>query len=399
MSKEENKIIKDAMNFLYSFFATNESKFIYHNYSYITENAEAFKEIAKAEGIEKSEYRIGLLAVIFKDLGLVDSPDEKINNQKLIESFLEQHPLQDEEKKELFYYIDFLRSNSLPKNLMEEALRDANDIHLAMYDSLECFSLLRIEHDKVFQRKYNELEWLEYCKEYFITHNIYTRYGKKHYGTQRNKNYFDLEKLIDKVKADLTTKKKPAEKVETLDILSDKETEDLFKIAFRNYVALVSVADRKAGLLIQVNSILASVLIAFVFRKIEETPILGIPTGILLISAGTTIFYSILASKPLEKVYEAEGFADDQVFFFGSFDRIDHAFKNVKWPEYSADLSRILGGEKREIFNQLIKETFQVRKVLSSKFGYLNIAYKVFFAGLIITILAFVVVVILKDYI
>ena len=154
-------------------------------------------------------------------------------------------------------------------------------------------------------------------------------------------------------------------------------------------MALVSVADRKAGLLIQVNSILASVLIAFVFQKIEETPILGIPTGILLISAGTTIFYSILASKPLEKVYEAEGFADDQVFFFGSFDRIDPAFKNVKWPEYSADLSRILGGEKREIFNQLIKETFQVRKVLSSKFGYLNIAYKVFFAGLIITILVY----------
>ena len=87
---------------------------------------------------------------------------------------------------------------------MEEALRDANDIHLAMYDSLECFSLLRIEHDKVFQKKYNDLEWMEYCKEYFITHNIYTRYAKKQYGTQRNKNYFDLEKLIDKVKADLT---------------------------------------------------------------------------------------------------------------------------------------------------------------------------------------------------
>src|ERR1700704_4310931 len=105
MSKEENNIIKDALNFLYSFFAANDSQFIYHNYSYISENAEAFKEIAKAEGIDKSEYRIGLLAIILKDLGLVDSPDEKINNQKLIESFLEQHPLPDEERKQLFYYI------------------------------------------------------------------------------------------------------------------------------------------------------------------------------------------------------------------------------------------------------------------------------------------------------
>src|SRR6202022_2706652 len=268
-------------NFMYSFFETNESKFIYHNYSFISENAEAFKEIAKAENIEKNEYRISLLAIILKDIGLVGSPDEKINNETLIESFLQQHPLPDEDKKQLFYYIDFLRSNSLPKNLMEQALRDANDIHLGTYDSLECFSLLRIEHEKVLEKKYNDLEWLEYCREYFITHNIYTRYAKKQYGTKRNKNYFDLEKLIDKLKADANTKKKPADKVETLDILSDKETEDLFKIAFRNYVALVSVADRKAGLLIQVNSILASVLIAFVFRKIEEAPILGIPTGLL----------------------------------------------------------------------------------------------------------------------
>ena len=398
MGKEENIIIKEALNFMYSFFETNESKFIYHNYSFISENAEAFKEIARAEGLEKIEYRIGLLAIILKDIGLIDSPDEKINNEKLIESFLQQHPLLDEEKKQLSYYIDFLRSNSLPKNLMEQALRDANDIHLAMYDSLESFSLLRIEHEKVFQKKYNDPEWLEYCKEYFITHNIYTRYAKKHYGTQRNKNYFDLEKLIDKLKTDINTKKKPADKEETLDILTGKETEDLFKIAFRNYVALVSVADRKAGLLIQVNSILASVIIAFVLRKIEEVPILAIPTGVLLIGAGTTIFYSILASKPLEKVHTPEGFTDDQIFFFGSFDRIDPAFKNVTWPEYSADLSKILGGEKKEIFNQLIKETFQVRKVLSSKFGYLNIAYKVFFAGLILTILAFVVVVVLKYY-
>lgn len=32
-------------------------------------------------------------------------------------------------------------------------------------------------------------------------------------------------------------------------VMSDRETEDLFKIAFRNYVKLVDVADSKAGYL------------------------------------------------------------------------------------------------------------------------------------------------------
>ena len=39
-------------------------------------------------------------------------------------------------------------------------------------------------------------------------------------------------------------------------LLSYREKADLFKLVFRNYLSLISVADRKAGLLIHVNSIL-----------------------------------------------------------------------------------------------------------------------------------------------
>ena len=46
----------------------------------------------------------------------------------------------------------------------------------------------------------------------------------------------------------------------------NKESEDLFKIAFRNYLNLIGIADRKAGLLIQINTILASIIIGFVTK-------------------------------------------------------------------------------------------------------------------------------------
>jgi len=39
-----------------------------------------------------------------------------------------------------------------------------------------------------------------------------------------------------------------------------------------------------------------------------------------------------------------------------------------------------------------------VRKVLSKKFGYLDIAYKVFFAGLLFIILSFLFVMIFKPF-
>ncbi len=74
-------------------------------------------------------------------------------------------------------------------------------------------------------------------------------------------------------------------------LILNKESEDLFKIAFRNYLNLIAIADRKAGLLIQVNAILASVIIGFVTRKIEEMPLLVIPAAV--ISSSCRCYYTV----------------------------------------------------------------------------------------------------------
>jgi hypothetical protein len=172
----------------------------------------------------------------------------------------------------------------------------------------------------------------------------------------------------------------------------DKESEDLFKIAFRNYLNLIAIADRKAGLLIQVNSILASVIIGFVAKKIEDMHLLVIPAAVILIVAGITIFYSILASKPLGKAFLKDVQYEKQPFFFGSFDKLDPDFKHTSLESYSIDMNDLFHDNKQLVFDELIKESFQVRKVLSKKFDYLDIAYKVFFAGLVLVILTFLIV-------
>src|SRR5450432_1031572 len=79
---------------------------------------------------------------------------------------------------------------------------------------------------------------------------------------------------------------------------SHAKTDDLFKLAFRNYNHLISVADSKASLLIHVNSIIISVTIAFVLGKIEKVYFVLWPTVVLLSVSLTTILLAILASKP-----------------------------------------------------------------------------------------------------
>lgn len=174
----------------------------------------------------------------------------------------------------------------------------------------------------------------------------------------------------------------------------NKESEDLFKIAFRNYLNLIGIADKKAGLLIQVNTILAGAIIGFVTKKIGEIHLLVIPAGAILLVAGATIYYSILASKPLSKGFLKDVTYEKEPFFFGSFDKLDPGFQHVQLDNYMNDMNELFGNDSKLVFEELLKESFQVRKVLSKKFNYLDIAYKIFFIGLAFVIITFMIVVI-----
>ena len=196
-------------------------------------------------------------------------------------------------------------------------------------------------------------------------------------------------------KRDDWKEKKIPYKYENVQKPLNKESEDLFKIAFRNYLNLIGIADRKAGLLIQVNSILASVIIGFVAKKIQEIPLLAIPAATILLVAGVTIFFSIMASKPLGKNFLKDVTYDKEPFFFGSFDKMDPGFLHKQLDSYYDDMSELFNDDKKMVFDELIKESFQVRKVLSKKFSYLDVAYKVFFAGLVLVIITFLIVMLL----
>lgn len=395
MSKQDKSLVKKGLEYFYAFAEAQSDVFVFHDYRYISETVSVCKEIAKGEDVEKADYEPGLAALILSDLGMVNANDPAIDNAFLINDFFDQNEVPEKERAQILYYVEFLKANRTPLNVVEKVVRDGKDIHLGLPDALERLSLLKIEIEKLTGKKHTEIEWLEICKQYYITHSFDTHYANREYGATRSKNYIELERRIDKLRLETQREKKHLARNGESSLSA--ENEDLFKIAFRNYLNLIGLADRKAGLLIQVNSILASVVVALVLKKLEDAPLLALPTAALLIGSAITIFYSILASKPLERLPDQVAGSVKEEFFFGSFDRLDPDFKHVSWQKYSADMVDFFGGDKRLVFEELIKESFEVRKVLSKKFNYLSIAYKVFFAGLVLAILGFIAVMV-NDY-
>src|SRR5450432_2583766 len=146
--------------------------------------------------------------------------------------------------------------------------------------------------------------------------------------------------LKNKTMEEIVKMKKSHAKTEDPTSLSNKQTDDLFKLAFRNYNHLISVADSKASLLIHVNSIIISVTIAFVLGKIEKVYFVLWPTVVLLSVSLTTILLAILASKPQRNsLMEDRKSKSFQRFFFGSFDMLDPNIPAIQWDEYFQEIS------------------------------------------------------------
>ena len=394
MSKAEKSIVKKTLEFFFRFAETHNDIFLFHDFRFVNETVSICKEIAKAEDLSKLDYEPGLVALVLTDMGWDDASNPELNNEALIINFFDENGVDEEERKMIRYYINFLKSNKSPLNKIERVIRDGKDIHLGLPDALERLSLLQLEEQKHYNKTYTQIEWLEQCKQYFITHAFDTHYANHEYGATHSKNYIEREKRLEKLRLEQVKEIRMSEKANGNHPPTSRENEDLFKIAFRNYINLITLADRKAGLLIQVNSILASVVVALVLKKLESNMWFALPTASLLVGSAVTIFYSIMASKPLAN-WEGKNLeaTKKEFFFFGSFDRLDPNFKHVDWKKYLGDMTDFFSGEKHIIFEELIKESYEVRKVLSKKFNYLSIAYKVFFFGLFISIIGFLIVI------
>jgi hypothetical protein len=392
MDEKDTNWIKKATEFIFPFYEKFGDIFLFHSYAFATEKVKACKEIGKAEGLDKEELLPGLLAVVFIDVGLPDAGDQDLNNRKIVERFAQEKLLPPHIEKPFFDYLQFLHVPRLPQSAVEEVLLDGMNAYLGLPDTIERADLLRIETEKAKHLVYTEEEWNEILRKKFVDNPFYTKYARESYGDQRHRNFYELKRRIWRFEEEAARKKNNPQTDLTGNLLSNRETEDLFKIAFRNYLAIISVADLKAGLLTHIGSIIVSVIIAYNVSHVDLKPLYVIPVGMILISSVITIIYAILASRPQEDAYDAKAFADSESFFFGSFDRVDREFRKISLEAYTVDVNGIFKGDKEEAFRQITRESFQVRRVLSRKFRYLATAYKVFLAGLILSIVTFLIV-------
>src|SRR5688572_7154859 len=162
----------------------------------------------------------------------------------------------------------------------------------------------------------------------------------------------------------------------------------MFRTTSQNHLMLSQMADTKANILITINSIILSVVVSVLVRKLEENPVLLVPTIMLVTVCLTTTVFAILSTRP--NLSDGRFTRDDikgkkiNLLFFGNFHGMDVSEYEWSMKEMMKDADYLYGS--------LIKDIYYLGKVLGKKYKFLRLAYTIFMFGFVISILSFVVV-------
>ena len=187
----------------------------------------------------------------------------------------------------------------------------------------------------------------------------------------------ELETQLQHAGEELKKKKRPG---------TSRGIETMFRSAYRVQMELTALADNKANMMISINGIIISIIIAAVAPKLDSNPWLLVPSTVFLIGTLISIVYAILAARPrvsttpitLEDLEHSEG----NILFFGNFANLDQS----EFTEGMLDLMQ----DRMVLYETMIGNIYGLGAVLKKKFALLQIAYTAFMVALILGVLSFI---------
>jgi len=185
----------------------------------------------------------------------------------------------------------------------------------------------------------------------------------------------EKEKDRDREKKKKKGKKREEEKQS---LGSNRGIETMFRTTFQSHNDLVALADQKANMMISVNGIIISILLASLSPRLDETGWVLIPTGILLIGCIGSLVCGVLAARP--RVTRNPATLDDvkasraNLLFFANFlgMPVTDYLEGMRWMMTRPD----------EVYLTMLRNLYALGHILEKKFRLLWFSYTIFLGGL-----------------
>ncbi len=382
-----SEIIEKTKKHVEQLFIQNlDPKYLYHNLRHTQRVVKSTEELANFYNLEDKDREVLLLATWLHDIGYANGvKDHEKNSCSMAGDFLTSQGYDPKGIKKISALIMATKHHHEPKELLEEIIKDADSSHLAKKSYLETSELLRKELALLDIATYSQQEWREEnIKMFRDEHRFYTDYAKKNWQEGKEANLSTLEKNEASTKKLI---KKEKLKVKLKNESPERGIQTMFRVTMRNHLKLSDIADTKANILLSVNAIIISLVLANLIPKLDNPSnnYLIYPTLIFIIFSTISMVLSIVATRP--NVTRGEFTKEDvknhevNLLFFGNFHR-------MKLSEYEWAIQELIK-DQEYVYKSLIKDLYFLGKVLDRKYRILRLTYTIFMMGIILSIIAF----------
>lgn len=391
----------------------------YHNLDHTKKVVEVVEEIAQHSGVGKDDLYVLKLAAWFHDIGYLKSYDKHEDESiQIAKKFLNEKKADPALIEKVSRLIQVTKLGTTPTNTVEEIMKDADMFHLGSPQGLSHTDEIRKEWEHFKNEKFTDDEWDKLNHKFYKSHTYFTAYAKEKFQEQKNENILLLKKRVKKAKKrrakileersalsratlemQLINAEKKLEKSKqklrrTQELRPDRGIETMYRTTYRTHIALSSIADNKANILLTVSTLLMGVIFTEVINGIGDIkdmePIIAYPIISIILVCMATIVFAILATRPKVNsgVFTREDILQKKtnLLFFGNY-------HGMPLDDYMWGVDEMMK-DAEYLYGSMSKDLFFLGKVLAKKFQFLRIAYNIFMYGigvsLLIALLAFI---------
>ncbi|MDV3307467.1 MAG: DUF5706 domain-containing protein [Cyclobacteriaceae bacterium] len=368
----------------------------YHNLEHTKDVVRAAEIVGRESDLNPDEMESVLVAAWLHDIGYVNGGDNhEAASAEMAQQLLKEWGASTRKAVEVADAIRATRMPQQPHSMVSKVLCDADLFQLSQPDHLQHSQRLREEWEAQKGETIPEKEWMQTTLDFLQRHRYHTPYGKTVLEREKKKNISELRKAlgeplpdakkVEELESELVRLKARLERQKSLK--PDRGIETMFRTTSHNHILLSDMADNKANILITINSIILSIVVSVLVRKVEENMDLVIPTIILVTVCLTTMVAAILAIRPniSTGTFNREDIKNKRtnLLFFGNFYGME--IETYEWA------MKEMMKDGNYLYGSLIKDIYYLGKVLGRKYKYLRLAYNIFMFGFVAAIISFVI--------
>ncbi len=320
-----------------------------------------------------------------------------------LEVFLAEHPLDDVFVEKLKAGLSDFSFGSHPKTMIGKILHDGTTADLVMGNSKK---VLKKIHEELLLKDVtlSKKKWYDVSSEILSELSFNLPHCKAHYDPLLDDLLLEIQKDKKKLgrSADLALKKEldisDAELKQLKKNLANSKGRDdrgiqtLFRTTSKNHYTLNEMVDRKASIMITVNSIILSLVLGGILRSTVEHghPHFSVQNLAILALTLTSIFsiiFAILSIRPAathgefteEEIRNQEG----NLLFYGNFHQMQQ--RDYEWAFLR------MTNDQDYLYSSMVRDIFFLGKLLAKKYKLIRMSLTIFLVGLVIAVLISIV--------